>query len=57
MARAKPCPLCGGPAAAAQAPFCSQGCRDRDLMRWLNEGYAIPVTTPPEDAEDGLDSM
>lgn len=70
MARAKPCPLCGkalppAPAGtsnerAAHAPFCSQGCRDRDLMQWLGEGYAIPVSTPPghEDfgEEDGLDT-
>ena len=60
MAHSKPCPLCGKPATPAQAPFCSQGCRDRDLLQWLSEGYAIPVATPPghEDfgEEDGLDS-
>ena len=27
---------------AGQRPFCSQGCRDRDLLRWLGEGYRIP---------------
>ena len=47
MARSKPCPLCGNTPAAVYAPFCSQGCRDRDLMQWLGEGYAIPVSTPP----------
>lgn len=67
MARSKPCPLCGKaplPATAgdpddspAHAPFCSQGCRDRDLMQWLSEGYVIPVNTPPGDDEDGLDSV
>jgi endogenous inhibitor of DNA gyrase (YacG/DUF329 family) len=36
------CPLCGKPESAATAPFCSQGCRDRDLLRWLDEGYRIP---------------
>jgi endogenous inhibitor of DNA gyrase (YacG/DUF329 family) len=56
MARSKPCPLCGKPPVEAYAPFCSQGCRDRDLLQWLGEGYAIPVTTPPGDEEDGLDS-
>jgi endogenous inhibitor of DNA gyrase (YacG/DUF329 family) len=56
MPRTKPCPLCGKPPSAADAPFCSQGCRDRDLLQWLGEGYAIPVTTSPEDDEDGLDS-
>ena len=32
------------------SPFCSQGCRDRDLLNWLGEGYRVPG--PP--AEDGL---
>jgi uncharacterized protein len=50
MARSKPCPL------AAHAPFCSQGCRDRDLLQWLGEGYALPVSTPPGEEQDGLDS-
>ena len=56
MARSKPCPLCGRPPDPAHAPFCSQGCRDRDLMQWLSEGYAIPAAGAPEDGEDGLDS-
>lgn len=47
------CPLCGTPTVAAHAPFCSQGCRDRDLLKWLGEGYAIPG--PPAD-DTGLDS-
>jgi endogenous inhibitor of DNA gyrase (YacG/DUF329 family) len=55
-----PCPLCGKPAAAAHRPFCSQGCRDRDLLAWLGDAYRVPG--PPADpeghemAEDGLDS-
>ena len=56
MARSKPCPLCGKPPVAAHAPFCSQGCRDRDLLQWLGEGYALPVSTPPGEEQDGLDS-
>ncbi len=42
------------------SPFCSQGCRDRDLLKWLGEGYR--VAGPPSDPEgreidaDGLDS-
>lgn len=47
------CPLCGKPATAAAAPFCSAGCKDRDLLRWLEEGYRLPG--PPADPE-GLDS-
>lgn len=52
------CPLCRAkPAVAAHTPFCSQGCRDRDLLAWLGDGYAIPG--PPVDEEldsTGLDN-
>ncbi|MES1975582.1 MAG: DNA gyrase inhibitor YacG [Pseudomonadota bacterium] len=60
MAKKDTCPICGKPAIAAQAPFCSRGCRDRDLLQWLGEGYRIPAG--PADPEDpsaptpGLDS-
>ena len=47
---AKPCPLCGRPAAVGHAPFCSQGCKDRDLLKWLGEGYRI--AGPPADDQD-----
>jgi len=47
------CPLCARPSDAAHAPFCSQGCRDRDLLQWLGEGYRLPGREP---AHDGLDS-
>ena len=59
-ARPETCPLCGKPASAAHKPFCSQGCRDRDLLNWLGEGYRVPG--PPADPDampsdaDGLDS-
>jgi endogenous inhibitor of DNA gyrase (YacG/DUF329 family) len=46
-ARRHKCPSCGKPATAAHAPFCSQGCRDRDLLKWLGEGYRLPG--PPAD--------
>jgi endogenous inhibitor of DNA gyrase (YacG/DUF329 family) len=36
------CPICAKPAVAVAAPFCSQGCRDRDLLQWLGEGYRVP---------------
>ena len=51
--KTKPCPLCGKPADAAHAPFCSRGCKDRDLLKWLGEGYRI--AGPPVDPE-ALDS-
>ena len=52
--KAKPCPLCGKPAAARHAPFCSRGCKDRDLLKWLGEGYRIPG--PAARSATGLDS-
>jgi uncharacterized protein len=39
---AKKCPICGKPRAEAHAPFCSPRCRDRDLVQWLQDGYALP---------------
>jgi endogenous inhibitor of DNA gyrase (YacG/DUF329 family) len=53
---AKGCPLCGKPPSQEHAPFCSRGCKDRDLLKWLGEGYRIPG--PPADPQDfgGVDS-
>ena len=51
--KSKGCPLCGKPAAAEHAPFCSRGCKDRDLLKWLGEGYRIPCPSAPS---EGLDS-
>jgi uncharacterized protein len=59
-ARSDLCPLCGKPASSAHKPFCSQGCRDRDLLKWLGEGYRVPGPAADPDAgpsnDDGLDS-
>ncbi|MDP9086113.1 MAG: DNA gyrase inhibitor YacG [Pseudomonadota bacterium] len=49
----KDCPICGKPPAPGIAPFCSRGCKDRDLLKWLGNGYAIPGS--PADP-NGLDS-
>ena len=49
----KNCPVCGKPPAKEHAPFCSRGCKDRDLLRWLDEGYKIPG---PPALSQGLDS-
>ena len=51
---ANACPICDRPVTPEHYPFCSQGCRDRDLLQWLGEGYRIPVTG--DDAQDGLDN-
>ncbi|WP_312489268.1 DNA gyrase inhibitor YacG [Sphingomonas sp.] len=47
------CPICDKPTAAEHTPFCSRGCKDRDLLQWLGDGYRIPVK---ENDEEGLDS-
>jgi uncharacterized protein len=46
------CPICDKPSAPEHTPFCSQGCRDRDLIQWLSDGYKLP----DKESEDGLDS-
>jgi endogenous inhibitor of DNA gyrase (YacG/DUF329 family) len=48
----KPCPLCCEPEVKEHAPFCSSGCKDRDLLKWLGEGYRIPG--PPADEQQAL---
>ncbi|MGF7148924.1 hypothetical protein FHS96_002552 [Sphingomonas zeicaulis] len=44
---------------ADHSPFCSQGCRDRDLLQWLGEGYRVPGNPADPDGQeidtDGLD--
>ena len=54
------CAICGKAASPAHTPFCSQGCRDRDLLQWLGEGYRIPAGPAERDEENspppGLDS-
>jgi endogenous inhibitor of DNA gyrase (YacG/DUF329 family) len=39
--RAK-CPVCKSATLAQFAPFCGQGCKDRDLLQWLGDGYRVP---------------
>ncbi len=51
-----PCPICSSLPTPAHAPFCSQGCRDRDLLQWLGEGYRIPAHPGDPDGGDGLDN-
>ena len=56
----KGCPICGKPDVAGFSPFCSQGCRDRDLLQWLGEGYRVAGAPADDDGReidaDGLDS-
>ncbi|NJM50499.1 MAG: DNA gyrase inhibitor YacG [Sphingomonadales bacterium] len=46
------CPICKKPVSNASKPFCSQGCKDRDLLQWLGDGYRLPG--PPADYADSL---
>jgi endogenous inhibitor of DNA gyrase (YacG/DUF329 family) len=38
---ARKCPICAKPRSEEHAPFCSTRCRDRDLVKWLDDGYAL----------------
>ncbi|KUO55442.1 MAG: zinc-binding protein [Sphingomonadales bacterium BRH_c42] len=49
-AKPKPCPICKKPRVEEFAPFCSLRCRDRDLVRWFGDGYAVPG--PPANPDD-----
>lgn len=51
--KADACPLCGKPKDTVHSPFCSRGCKDRDLLNWLGDAYRVPG--PPAD-ENALDS-
>lgn len=42
--------MCRKPAREDVFPFCSKACKDRDLLKWLGEGYSVPG--PPADMPD-----
>ncbi|GGD88109.1 hypothetical protein GCM10011515_04660 [Tsuneonella deserti] len=46
----RPCPICRKPRSEAHAPFCSTRCKDRDLVRWFSDSYAVPG--PPADPQE-----
>lgn len=48
----KRCPICGAPRLVEYSPFCSTRCRDRDLLRWLDDGYALPGPPAEVDEQD-----
>ncbi|WP_082835792.1 DNA gyrase inhibitor YacG [Croceicoccus bisphenolivorans] len=57
MSANRKCPICRKPRAAEHSPFCSSRCRDRDLVKWLDDGYAIPgerANLPSPKEEDEL---
>lgn len=47
------CPICSKPRQPKFEPFCSSRCRDRDLVRWLDDGYALPgpAVDPDNDSD------
>lgn len=49
------CPICGKPRSEEHTPFCSKRCRDRDLLQWLEDGYALPG--PPADPDVDPDAF
>jgi endogenous inhibitor of DNA gyrase (YacG/DUF329 family) len=53
---AKASPICGRPSSDDQAPFCGQGCKDRDLLKWLGDGYRIAGPPAHETDLAGVDS-
>jgi len=54
----RPCPICGKPRKADHTPFCSARCRDRDLLQWLGDGYALPgAPADPASHPDAIDEL
>jgi endogenous inhibitor of DNA gyrase (YacG/DUF329 family) len=51
MPRKTHCPLCRQPVDPAFKPFCSRGCRDRDLLSWFGEQYRSPGRSTDEEAD------
>ena len=56
MTKTSTCPVCGQPTHPEDKPFCSRGCKDRDLLQWLGEGYRIPGEAVDPNAHSGVDS-
>lgn len=58
-AKTKSCPICKKARSEEFFPFCSRGCRDRDLNQWFNDGYAVPgrPASPEESASEDWDKQ
>ncbi|MEE4348975.1 MAG: DNA gyrase inhibitor YacG [Pacificimonas sp.] len=46
------CPICKAGSVHDHRPFCSQTCRDRDLLKWMSEDYRAPVAAEEEPGRD-----
>lgn len=50
------CPLCKKPTVLKFKPFCSDSCKNIDLLNWLNQNYKIPQqNTNPDEITQALD--
>lgn len=49
MKNKEKCPICKKISVEKFRPFCSAGCKDRDLLKWLGDGYRL--AGPPADEE------
>jgi uncharacterized protein len=48
--RERPCAYCRKrPALPAFRPFCSEGCRMRDLNAWLSDAYVVPANAEDDE--------
>lgn len=56
MPKRDACPVCGNATDPLHKPFCGRGCKDRDLLQWLGEGYRIPAEPVDPESLSGLDS-
>jgi uncharacterized protein len=50
--RTAKCPNCSAARVHQFRPFCSKGCRDRDLIGWFDEAYVIAGRQPAEEGEN-----
>lgn len=48
----KTCPICHKPEHPDFSPFCSNTCKNRDLISWLSDAYRIPVEETPFPEEE-----
>lgn len=46
------CPICQKEIVKEFEPFCSQHCKNIDLLRWVNEDYRVPVVENEEKSEE-----
>jgi uncharacterized protein len=56
MAKRETCPICGEAPTTEFKPFCGRGCKDRDLLQWLGDGYRLPGEHVDPMSQSGLDS-